>query len=104
MTKKIISVQIADIEFYGDLDESIKLLQDHKTLASKNHIRLYLDGNMESRPYEDHEYYVLRLMGTREENDEEYASRMANVLSQKQWREDTDRKQYEALKLKFEVQ
>jgi len=102
MTKKHINVQLETVEFYGDLDQSIKLLHDFKKQYSKDHGRLYLAGGMESYQYENSEHYVLRLVGTRLENDEEYAARQVKEEEQKNRWAENERKQYEALKKKFE--
>lgn len=102
MTKKHINVPLETVEFSSDLDQSIKLLHEYKRQYGKDHGRLYLDGGMESYPYELSEHYVLRLMGTRLENDEEYASRQAEEAAYKAKWEQREKEQYEALKKKFE--
>lgn len=102
MTKKHITVNLETVEFYGDLDESIKLLQNYKQEHSKDYDRLYLDGNMESYQFEDCDHYVLRLKGTRLENDAEYATRLAEEAARKVQMEEREKLQYEALRKKFE--
>jgi len=104
MTKKHINIELETIEFYGDLDESIKLLRVYKYKYSKDYDRLYLDGGMETYPYCDGDgNYVLRLKGTRLENYDEYATRLAQEAAVKAKYDARDKEQYEALKKKFEA-
>jgi len=102
MTKKNINVAIQEVDFYGDLSNSIAQLQKYQDAYSADHTRLYLDGDLEYYQYSDDKHYVLRLMGERLENDAEYEKRLAEEAGHERKQIDHDRRQYEMLKKKFE--
>jgi len=102
MTKKNIKVDLEVVDFYGDLNKSIKQLQDYKEKYSKDYFHLHLDGNMESYPYCDDQHYVIQLVGLRLETDEECAERVQRDEQMKTKYEALERQKFEELRQKYE--
>lgn len=104
-SKQYVWADISELSTYqlsGNLDEVVARLTEHIQHAKAN--QEYSEVRIEAKPeryadcYCDHLY----LQGKRLETDEEYADRTQDEAYKRQMRDEYDRKQYEALKLRFE--
>jgi len=95
--KKIKSIEIDRISIEGTIDEVVKQFQSYKTQYEPNFNNVRIT---EESTYEGGYYYYL--VGDRLETDEEEAIREKNEAEWTARQEDSLRKQYEALKAKFE--
>lgn len=98
--KKIISHKLTTLHFSGTIDEVIKQLKQEEEYYSEEYTNLRIDNiyDWDSKG----SYYEHILFGDKLETDEEEALRMKQEDENKKWREENDRRQYEALKAKFE--
>lgn len=82
----------------GSLDSAILFLQKMK----ETYPDAYISYENISGSYDPNPQYGLALKTMVDETDSEYANRIANAEHYEKMREDSERKQYEALKAKFE--
>jgi len=94
--KKIKSKELLRLEIEGSLDDTIKQLEDYKKRYSEyTNFRI-----VEESVYEGGYYYYL--YGDKLETDLEESNRIAAEKERDERRLEYERKQYEALKAKFE--
>jgi hypothetical protein len=94
--KKIKSKELLRLEIEGSLDDTIKQLEDYKKRYSEyTNLRI-----VEESVYEGGYYYDL--YGDKLETDLEESNRIAAEKERDERRLEYERKQYEALKAKFE--
>jgi hypothetical protein len=94
--KKIKSKELLGLEIEGSLDDTIKQLEDYKKRYSEyTNLRI-----VEESVYEGGYYYCL--YGDKLETDLEESNRLAAEKQRDERRLENERKQYEALKAKFE--
>jgi hypothetical protein len=91
---------ITDItyELEGSLEDAIDGLQELKDRYESKYLSLSITIETYYAPYDHDGYPKAYLKGEREETDEEYEARLAQVQKYK----DREREQYEKLKEKFE--
>jgi hypothetical protein len=94
--KKIKSKELVGLEIEGSLDDTIKQLEDYKKRYSEyTNLRIIEQSVCEGGYY----YY---LYGDKLETDLEESNRIAAEKERDERRLEYERKQYEALKAKFE--
>jgi hypothetical protein len=98
--KQIKKHNITTLHFSGTIGEVIKKLKSEVKYYSEEYTNLRIDNisNWDS----DGCYYKHILFGDKPETDEEEALRIKQEKESTKWREENDRRQYEALKSKFE--
>jgi len=94
--KKIKSKELLRLEIEGSLDDTIKQLEDYKKRYSEyTNLRIVADYVYEGGYYYD-------LYGDKLETDLEESNRLAAEKQRNEIQLEYERKQYEALKAKFE--
>lgn len=101
MKKQIVEYKDSiQYELEGPIENAIEYLQRKKNYYPDKTLTI----SWEQGDYEDSDKMYLYLCTMRDETDKEYEARLASVAQSQKNRDEYERRQYEALKAKFEKQ